>query len=153
LIKPNHLVFEIRKNVTSSQTIKIYTQNQSLKWTQRTMGKAILILQRVDFCFQNTRQSKDYIEWRVLGLRPKSWFLKDLFQNWHHSDFISTIRLEYTWHWKYEIWFQNKKIVEQIEFAKSSTEMTSTLLNTPWKVETLWGNTVDLEKENKWYSD
>jgi len=109
LIKPNHLVFEIHKNVTSSQTIKRYTQNQSLKWTQRTMGKAILILQRVDFYFQNTRQSKDYIEWRVLGLRPKSWFLKDLFQNWHHSDFISTIGLEYTWHWKYEIWFQNKK--------------------------------------------
>jgi hypothetical protein len=24
--------------------------------------KAILISQRVDFCFQNTRQSKDYIE-------------------------------------------------------------------------------------------
>jgi hypothetical protein len=27
LIKPNHLVFEIHKNVTSSQTIKRYTQN------------------------------------------------------------------------------------------------------------------------------
>jgi hypothetical protein len=31
-------------------------------------------------------------------------------------------------------------------------EMTSTLLNTPWKVETPWGNTVDSEKENKQYS-
>jgi len=62
LIKPEHLVFEIHKNVTSSQTIKRYTQNQSLKWTQRTMERAILILRRVDFCFQNTRQSKDCIE-------------------------------------------------------------------------------------------
>ena len=42
---------------------------------------------------------------------------------------------------------------EQIKFAKSSTEMASTLLNTPWKVETLWGNIVDPEKENKQYSD
>jgi hypothetical protein len=41
---------------------KGYTQNQSLKWTQKTMGNAILILQRVDFCFQNIRQLKDYIE-------------------------------------------------------------------------------------------
>ena len=44
-----------------------------------------------------------------------------------------------------------RKIVKQeehqIEFAKSSTEMTSTLLKTPWKVEPPGGNTVDPEKE------
>ena len=39
----------------------------------------------------------------------KAWFLKDIFQNWHLFDFISTIRLEWTWPLKYEIWFQNKK--------------------------------------------
>jgi len=32
-------------------------------------------------------------------------------------------------------------------------EMTSTLLNIPWKVETPWGNTMDLEKKNKQYSN
>ena len=62
---------------------------------------------------------------------------------------------------RHDIWSirfdsRTRKIVEQrrtlIESAKSSTEMTSTLLNTPWKVETPWGNIVDPEKENKQYS-
>jgi hypothetical protein len=35
--------------------------NQSPKWIQRTMKKPFLILQRVNFYFQNTLQSKDYI--------------------------------------------------------------------------------------------
>jgi len=39
-----------------------------LKLTQRTMEKAVLILQQVNFYFQNTRRSKEYIEWRVFGL-------------------------------------------------------------------------------------
>ena len=56
-----HLFFEIHKKVTPSQTIKWYAQNQSLKWIKRTMEKAILILQWVNFCFQNTRQSNDCI--------------------------------------------------------------------------------------------
>ena len=56
----------------------------------------------------------------------------------------------------FEIWDlipEQKKIVKQeehqIEFAKSSTEMTSTLLNTPWKVEPPGGNTVDPGKEKQ----
>jgi hypothetical protein len=51
------------QKVTSSQTIKRYTQDQRLKMTQGTMKKVILILQWVNFCFQNTRQSKDCIFW------------------------------------------------------------------------------------------
>ena len=51
---------------------------------------------------------------------------------------------------------RTRKIVKQrrtsIESAKSSIEMTSTLLNTPWKVETPWCNTVDSEKENIQYA-
>jgi hypothetical protein len=34
-----------------------------------------------------------------------------------------------------------------IEYAESSTEMTSPLLNTPWKVEPPGGNIVDPEKK------
>jgi hypothetical protein len=57
--------------------------------------------------------------------------------------------------WNMRLDSRTRKIVKQeehqIEFAKSSTKMTSTLLHTPWKVETPWGNTVDFEKENKQY--
>ena len=58
--------------------------------------KAILILQRVNFCFQNTRQIKGL---HILNdvcwvFDQKAWFSKDLFQNWYLSYFISTIRLE-----------------------------------------------------------
>jgi hypothetical protein len=59
----------------------------------------------------------------------------------------------------FEIWdfipeqegLSNKKKT-LIEFAKSVTKMTSTLLNTPWKVETAMGNTVDPEKEKRAHS-
>ena len=51
------------KKVTSSQTIKRYTQNQILKWIQRTKKKAILVLQRVNFYFQNTWQSRNCVFW------------------------------------------------------------------------------------------
>jgi len=40
------------QKVTSSQTIKRYTQDQRLKLTQRTMEKVILILQRVISIFK-----------------------------------------------------------------------------------------------------
>jgi hypothetical protein len=85
-----YLVFlEIHTKVTSSQTIKRYTQNQSLKWIQRTMEKAILILQRVNFCFQNTRQSNDCMYWMTcVGLWPKSLIFKISFPKltsfWFH---------------------------------------------------------------------
>jgi hypothetical protein len=48
---------------------------------------------------------------------------------------------------------RTRKIIEQrrtsIESAKSLTEITLTLLNTPWKVEPPGGNTVDSEKEKQ----
>ena len=70
LDKAEHLVFEIYKNVTSSQTIKRYTQNQSLKWTQRTMGKTISILQRVISVFKIQDNQRTVLN-SVLGLWPK----------------------------------------------------------------------------------
>jgi len=126
LIKPEHLVFEIHKNVTSSQTIKRYTQNQSLKWTQRTMGKTILILQRLDFCFQNIKQLKDYIEWRVLGLWPKSLIFKRSFPK-IDIFLISFQQLDLNRHnlWSMRFDSRTRKIVEQwrtsIESAKYLT--------------------------------
>jgi hypothetical protein len=73
-------------------------------------------------------------------LTKEAWISKILLKNWHLSDFISTTRL-----WIdmiFEIW---ELIPEQdcqtgrtlTEFVKSLTKMTSTLLNTPWKVDHL----------------
>ena len=90
------------------------------------MGKTILILQRVDFCFQNTRQSKGYIEWRVLGLWPK----KLEFQKYFSKTDISLISFQQLDLNRHDLWsmrFDSKtrKIVKQIrtliEFAKSLT--------------------------------
>jgi len=85
LIKPEHLVFEIHKNITSSQTIKRYTQNQSLKWIQRTMKKkrSHFYLATGQFLFSKYKTMK-----RLPILNDVCWvfdqkagFSKDLFQN------------------------------------------------------------------------
>ena len=72
------------KKVTSSQTIKRYTQNQNLKWIQRTMKKKVhLSLTTGQFCFQNTWQSKDCIfQITCVGylIKKKTWFSKGLFK-------------------------------------------------------------------------
>jgi len=48
------LFFEIYRRSLHHKPSKRYTQNQNLKWIQRNIKKAIVILQRVNFCFQNT---------------------------------------------------------------------------------------------------
>jgi hypothetical protein len=90
------------------------------------MGKAILILQRVNFYFQNTRQSKDYIEWRVLGLWPKILIFKRSFPKTDIS-LISFQQLDLNIHnlWNMRFDSRTRKIVEQrrtsIESVKSLT--------------------------------
>jgi hypothetical protein len=101
------------KKVTSSQTIKRYTQIQNLKWIQRTMKKKfILVLQRVNFCFQNTWQSKDYIFQitcvRYLIKKKKLDFQKVFSKKGHLWFHFNKLDFEQTWSLKYESWFQNK---------------------------------------------
>jgi hypothetical protein len=114
-----------------------------LKLTQRTIEKAILILQWVNLCFQNRRQSNDCIYWMacVWSLTKEVWFSKYLKKHLHLFDFISTIRLEKTWSLTCESWFQKKKDCQtrrtSIKFAKSWTKMTLSLLDHPLKVEHL----------------
>ena len=62
------LFFEIHIKVTSSQTIKRYTPKSKSKMDTKNHEKSHFKLTIGHFCFQNTRQSKDYIEWCVLGL-------------------------------------------------------------------------------------
>ena len=104
--------------------------------------KPILVLQRVNFCFQNTWQSKDCI-FRItcVGSLKKSLIFKRSFQK-----STSLISFQQTRLWIdmiFEVWelipeqkdCQTRRI--SIEFAKSLTRMTSTLLDTPWKVDHL----------------
>jgi len=56
------LFFEIHIKVTSSQTIKRYTPKSKSKMDTKNHEKSHFKLTMGHFCFQNTRQSKDYIE-------------------------------------------------------------------------------------------
>jgi hypothetical protein len=117
-----YLVFlEIHTKVTSSQTIKRYTQNQSLKWIQRTMEKAILILQRVNFCFQNTRQSNDCMYWMTcVGSLTKKLDFQNIFSK---TDIflISFQQLDLNRHdfWNMRFDSRTRKIVKQEEHRSS----------------------------------
>ena len=122
------------------------------------MGKTILILQQVDFCFQNTRQSKDHIEWRVLGLWPK----KLEFQKYFSKTDISLISFQQLELNKNDIWIMRfdsstRKIVKQrrtlIEFAESLTWNDINSSQNSLKGWPPGGNTVDPKKENMQYSN
>ena len=118
------------------------------------MGKTILILHRVDFYFQNTRQSKDYIEWRVLGLWPK----KLEFQKYFSKTDISLISFQQLDLNRHDLWSmrfdsRTRKIFKQ-EHRLS--------LQNPWqkwrqhfptllKMLTTWGQYSWTKKENKQY--
>jgi hypothetical protein len=126
------------QKVTSSQTIERYTQDQRLKLTQRTMKKVILISQRVISVFKiqdNQMTTLNNVCWIF---NQTSLISKNTFQNWHLSDFIPTTRL-----WIDMIFGVWELIPEQdcqtrrtlTEFAKSLIEMTSTFLDTPWKID------------------
>ena len=90
------------------------------------MEKTILILQGVNFCFQNTRQSKDHIEWRVLGLWPKKLEFQKYFSKIDIS-LISFQQLDLNRHdlWSMRFDSRTRKIVKQrrtfIEFVESLT--------------------------------
>jgi hypothetical protein len=83
----------------------------------------------------------------------KAWFFKKIFFKqrhlWFHFNKLDLNRHD-LWNVRVD---SRRKIVRQrrtsIESTKSLTEITSTLLNTPWKVEPLGGNTVDPEKEKQ----
>jgi hypothetical protein len=114
-----HLITDQQKIYPKSE-FKVDTKNHEKK-------KAILILQRVNFCFQNTRQRKDYyIEWHVLGLWPKSLIFKRFFSKTNIS-LISFQQLDLNRHDLWSIRFDSRirKIVEQrrtlIESAESLT--------------------------------
>jgi hypothetical protein len=117
--------------------------------------KVILVLWRVNFCFQNTWQSNDCIFWiTCVGSWTKRLdFSKDLFKI--NISLISFQQLDLNRHnfWNARFDSRTRKIIEHrrtsIEYVKSLIEMTLTLLDTPWKVEQLGGNTVDPEKEKQ----
>ena len=105
------------QKVISSRAIKWCTQDQRLKLTQKIIEKTILILQRLNFFFQNTRQSKDYICWMacVGSLIKKAWFFKILSK----TD-ISLISFQQLYLNKHDLWnvqfdFRTRKIVKQEE--------------------------------------
>jgi len=86
----------------------------------------------------------------------KAWFSKDLFQNWYLSDFISTTRL---WiNMIFEIWdlipeqerLSNKNINRICKILDKNDINISRHSLKSWPPR---GNPVDLEKENKQYSD
>jgi hypothetical protein len=87
------------------------------------MGNAILILQRVDFCFQNIRQLKDYIEWRALGLWPKKLDFQKIFSKTDIS-LISFQQLDLNIHdlWSMRFDSRTRKIVDQRRTLIKSAE-------------------------------
>ena len=114
----------------------------------------MLIIQRINFCFQNTRQSKDYMYlWHVLGLWPKKLDLWKYLKKTNIFDFISTTTLWIDMIFK--LWdlipeqerLSNKKNIDQIGkiLNKNDINISRHSLKS-WPPR---GNTVDLEKENK----
>jgi len=90
------------------------------------MEKVILILQRVNFCFQNTRQSKDCIFWitRVGSLTEETWFSKILLKT--DIFLISFQQLDLNRHDRWNMRFDSRtrKIVKEEHRAN---------LQNPWQ--------------------
>jgi hypothetical protein len=91
------------QKVTSSQTIKRYTQDQRLKLTQRTMKKVILILQRVISVFKLQDSQKITLNSVCWVFDQRNLISKNTFKNWHLFDFIS--QLDLNRHDLWNIWF------------------------------------------------
>jgi len=109
------------------------------------MEKVILNLQWVNFCFQNTWQSKDCI-FRITCVRSlteETWFSKT------DISLISFQQLDLNWH---DLW--SMRVDSRIERLsnKKNIDRVCKILDT-LKSWPPGGNTVDPEKENKQYSD
>jgi len=142
--KENHLSWWILKfglepfvscnsqKVTSPQTIKRYTQDQRLKLTPRTMEKVILILQRVISVFKIQDNQKIALNSVCWIFDRRSLNFKKYFQK--PTSLISFQQLDLNRHDPWKMRFDSRTL---IEFAKSLVEMTSTFLDTPWKVNHL----------------
>jgi len=176
--KKGHLITDPQKIYPKSES-KMDTKNHEKK-KKKKKKKAILVLQRVNFYFQNTWQSKDCI-YRITCVRSliKKLDFQKVFSKKDISDFIST---NYTLNRhdlrNMRVDSKTRKIIghkrTSIESAKSLIEMTlksSTLLEklSSWGaiqwtrrrknkqyLDQLWGNERWLNDElvnwRKWYS-
>ena len=115
--------------------------------------KTILVLQRVNFCFQNTWQSKDCI-FRITcvgSLKKKSLIFKRSFQKR-----TSLISFRQTRLWSMRVDSRIERLSNKKNIDRVCKILDKNDINTSWHSLKSWppgGNTVDPEKENKRYSD
>ena len=137
MIKPKHLVFEIHKNITSSQTIKKIYPKSEFKVDTKNLGKCHFNLTTGRFLFSKYKTIKG-LHWMtcVRSLTKKRLDFPKIFSKTNIS-LISFQQLDLNRHnlWSMRFDSRTRKIIKHrrtsIESAKSLIEMTlksSTLL-------------------------